>query len=224
MSRRRRRSFRWLASVGVLALTGGLALVACPVADGSAADAGDAGGLDGGGDGGDVGSDGGDGLDAGQDGGVPLVDPDCTNDGCLRRVFDLGPFSLSELEPLLAEGVDVDNGYQIWFVRYFTNGREARATITIPIDVDVPADGFHIAVNNHGTAGLDDECAVGSQCRRRRSLGLFRCARLHRCHPGLPGPGDPRHASLSREPGRGAGEPRRHPGPRFSSSVCARSR
>ncbi|MFU8806742.1 MAG: lipase family protein, partial [Bradymonadaceae bacterium] len=90
-----------------------------------------------------------------------IIDPSCEVAGCLRAVEALGTYSKAEIEPFLAPGVILDNGYSIFRVRYFTDGREARAIFTIPDLETPPVEGYAVAVNNPGTVGIADACAVG---------------------------------------------------------------
>lgn len=115
-------------------------------------------------------------------------DPACGTNGCLRAVEDWGSYGRDELLPYVEPGVVVDNGYAIFRVRYFTDGREARAIVTLP-DAVAPAGGFHVAVNNHGTTGLDDVCALGEGLGGVGLSGYFGARGFIGAAPDYPGLG-----------------------------------
>jgi S-formylglutathione hydrolase FrmB len=83
----------------------------------------------------------------------------CTANGCLRSHYFVGRFSLETVQSLLAAGVQIDNGYAVYVIRYMSGGGEVGATIAVPL-LDAPVGGWHVVVNNHGTTGVADVCAI----------------------------------------------------------------
>jgi acetyl esterase/lipase len=111
--------------------------------------------------------------------------------GCVLETRFYGRFSRAQIEPLVEPGVAVDNGYGVWRLRFSTSGREARATLTVPHGVTPPDGGFHIAVNNPGTVGLDDPCAVGESIAGTALAGFFGARGLVGVAVDYPGLGTP---------------------------------
>lgn len=103
----------------------------------------------------------------------------------------LGTWSRTELLPYVEPGVVLDNGYAIHLLRFATHGREARATLTIPDSSQAPAGGWHVAVNNPGTAGLDDACALGGTAAGAGLAGYFGARGLLGVAVDYPGLGTP---------------------------------
>jgi hypothetical protein len=97
----------------------------------------------------------------------PDVDPTCQENGCLQGVWFIGDYSKDYLSAFLDDGVMIDNGYALWRLQYFTDGRQASATLTIPLAASNNLDGYAVVINNPGTVGLADRCAPG-----RSVLGL----------------------------------------------------
>lgn len=84
----------------------------------------------------------------------------CDN-GCILASKSIGTFSREEIAAAVPPTVVVENGYAIYWLTFVTNGRTANATVTIPAGaVQPPAGGWAIAVNNPGTVGVADKCAV----------------------------------------------------------------
>ncbi len=84
----------------------------------------------------------------------------CGN-GCILENTFIGTFSRDEIAAAVPPTVVVENGYSVHWLTFVTNGRTANATITIPAGpVQPPANGWSIAVNNPGTVGVADKCAV----------------------------------------------------------------
>ena len=111
------------------------------------------------------------------DGGLAAepADPTCTRNGCLREFTSHGDYAQSELRALVEVGVRVDNGYSVYAIRYFTDGRESTGTVVIPYDPlrrteDVP---LHIVGNQHGTTGVGDACALSSSVLGAGLAGTF---------------------------------------------------
>jgi dienelactone hydrolase len=100
-------------------------------------------------------------------------DPGCTRNGCLRGVEHLGEYTTLQIAPLLQPGVFIDNGYSVYLLRLWTDGRETLATVTVPLNAEVPADGFHIVANSHGTSGVDDPCSLAGDATGVGLAGLF---------------------------------------------------
>ncbi|MCP4499693.1 MAG: hypothetical protein GY822_06985 [Deltaproteobacteria bacterium] len=114
--------------------------------------------------------------DAGEE--IPLVDEECLENGCLREVRWVGDYAKSVLEDVVSPDVTLQNGYSIWRVRFFTDGREARASVAIPYAlspeiVAQPEGGFHVVMNLPGTVGVADSCALGNGILGSALAGLF---------------------------------------------------
>jgi pimeloyl-ACP methyl ester carboxylesterase len=124
---------------------------------------------------------------------TPAADPACTANGCLREYHLLGSYPKETLQPYLEAGVSIDNGYSIYTIRYFTNGSESNATVTIPFDqgLQPPAGGWHIVANNHGSIGLDDPCAITGTVAGAGLAGYFGARRLIGVATDYPGLGTP---------------------------------
>lgn len=116
---------------------------------------------------------------------------DCSADGCLLDTTDFGAYSREQIESYLDAGVSIDNGYHIYSVRYRTDGRQARATITIPHDVEPPDGGWHVAINNPGTVGVADACTLGYSVAGVGLAGLFGARGLIGVAIDYPGLGTP---------------------------------
>jgi dipeptidyl aminopeptidase/acylaminoacyl peptidase len=130
-------------------------------------------------DAGDVDLDGG--LATGRDAGVTVdagppvpvgPDPTCRRDGCLLSMESWGDYTEADLRPFVPSSVPLDNGYRVRRIVFRTDGRTARAVVTLPLRV-APAGGLHIAVNNPGTVGLADICAAGEGVYGAGLSGLF---------------------------------------------------
>lgn len=129
-------------------------------------------------------------------------DPGCKDNGCLRAVQFAGGFAKSQLQPFAEPGVKIDNGYGVYRIRYFSSGREATATVTIPYDQGLiaPPQGWHIVANNHGTIGIDDQCAVGAGPAAVGLAGYFGARGFIGVTADYPGLGTPGlHAYLDKE-------------------------
>lgn len=126
-------------------------------------------------------------------GGAPPVGPDpaCTTNGCVRAASHLGDFSRAEIEPYLAFGVSIDNGYSVYLIRLWSGGRETLATVTVPFEVPPPANGFHIVANSHGTTGVDDPCSQAGEVTAIGLAGLFGARGAIGVAPEYPGLGTP---------------------------------
>lgn len=129
------------------------------------------------------------------------ADPACMRNGCLRQYTFVGSYPKSALLPYAESGVEFDNGYSVYTLRYWTDGREATATATIPFDprLRAPKGGWHIAANNHGTTGLDDPCAVSASIAGVGLAGFFGARGLIGVTVDYPGLGtDGLHAYLDK--------------------------
>ncbi len=94
--------------------------------------------------------------------------------GCIASIEFVGVFYKEQLQPYLEPGIEIDNGYSIYWILYETDGRLARASITIPAGlIDTPAQGWPIAVNNPGTVGLGDKCAIAFSVSGSGLSGYF---------------------------------------------------
>lgn len=90
------------------------------------------------------------------------IDPTCRANGCLRSATAFGAYGRDEIEALIPRDVAIDNGYSVWRIVFFTDGREARASVTFPHPNEPPREGYSIGVITPGTVGLADACAVGN--------------------------------------------------------------
>lgn len=95
------------------------------------------------------------------DAGAPYA-IDCVADACVRAVQAVGDFGRATIVAQVPPEVVVDNGYTVYWIRFVTGGREARAVMTVPLpgEVEAPEGGFHVVVNAPGTVGLGDDCAL----------------------------------------------------------------
>ena len=90
------------------------------------------------------------------------VNPECTDHGCLQAVNYVGSYDQATVNDWLPLGVNIKNGYSVWLIQYATQGAQARATITLPLDVQYPENGFHTVINNPLTVGVASRCAPGN--------------------------------------------------------------
>lgn len=87
--------------------------------------------------------------------------------------ISLGDFRRIDLEPYLDRAVRIDHGYSLRRVRFRTDGREAWATVAVPFEVAPPPEGWGVVVNNPGTNGVGDPCALGTWAAGSGLAGLF---------------------------------------------------
>lgn len=143
---------------------------AAPSPDGAAPDG--AGGLDA-----RAPYDGGPRADAGTraDGGAPAVNPTCTSNGCIRAATLIGEYERAVVQTYLQPGLTIDNGYAAYGIRFYTDGAESTATVTLPFGVGAtpPSGGWHIVGNNHATVGVADGCALTGTAAGIGLAGLF---------------------------------------------------
>jgi dienelactone hydrolase len=99
--------------------------------------------------------------DGGAGGDPAPIDAACDWNGCLREMSRLETYAQADIEPYLDDGVTIDNGYTIYRIRFFTNGQEATATVTVPNLMNAPERGYPIGINNPGTVGVADACTPG---------------------------------------------------------------
>jgi hypothetical protein len=92
---------------------------------------------------------------------VANANPECTDNGCVQDVHYVGSYDKTTVTQWLPYGVNIQNGYSVWLVHYATHGKQARATITLPLDVQYPSNGFHVILNNPLTVGVASRCAPG---------------------------------------------------------------
>lgn len=114
----------------------------------------------------------------------------CSENGCLRARHFLGRYSKEVLTPLLAPDVTIDNGYAIYTIRYLSVGGELGATIAVPL-TDPPPGGWHIVVNNHGTTGVADVCAITGTTWGSGLAGEFGARGMIGVAPDYEGLGEP---------------------------------
>ncbi len=93
--------------------------------------------------------------------------------GCIVDSQFIGTFLRTDISPLVPPEVIVENGYSVYWITYKTNGRRARASITIPQGVEIPKSGWPIAINNPGTVGVADKCAVAFSISGSGLSGYF---------------------------------------------------
>ncbi|MCC6999273.1 MAG: hypothetical protein IT370_31970 [Deltaproteobacteria bacterium] len=117
--------------------------------------------------------------------------PTCASAGCLRAVTVVGDYDLATLRPLLEPAVQVDNGYSLYTLEYFTSARTALATVAIPYRVDTPAGGWHVVANNHGTSGVEDPCVIAGTISGAGLAGTFGARGLIGVAVDYPGLGTP---------------------------------
>lgn len=129
-----------------------------------------------------------------------LIEPDCTDNGCLQELTAIGDYSLADVERWLAPGVSIDNGYSVFTLRYASDGRASTATVTVPFQASPPEGGFPVVVNAHGTIGLEDPCRVSNTVSGAGLAGLFGARGAIGIAPDYPGLGtEGLHAYLSKE-------------------------
>ena len=122
---------------------------------------------------------------------TPVVDPGCAENGCLLDAILVGAVGYADLRAFLPPTIEIDNGYRVWRIHYVTDGREARASVTIPIDVEPPEGGVPIAINNPGTVGIADHCAMGSSEYGTALAGYFGARGFAAAAVDYPGLGTP---------------------------------
>ncbi len=113
-----------------------------------------------------------DGLDAHLPDAAP-PDPYCEKNGCLRSFNKVGDYTQEFLQGAVESGVTVENGYTVYTLAYFTDGREALATVTIPYQEGPPSAGYAIVANAHGTTGVGDSCALTGTVTGAGLAGTF---------------------------------------------------
>lgn len=118
-------------------------------------------------------------------------DPRCTASGCLRSVAGVGDYTVSDLAPYLQPGVSIDNGYSIYTIEFVTGGRTSLATVGVPYAVAIPATGWHVVANNHGTVGIDDPCVVAGTIGGAGLAGTFAARGMIGVAVDYPGLGTP---------------------------------
>jgi len=101
------------------------------------------------------------------------VDYDCEENGCIRWALFLGDYPKEELEAVLEWNINIENGYSVWQVGYWTWGQETRATFAIPYGIAPPEEGWSFAVNNPGTVGVGDSCALSKSIGAAGLAGYF---------------------------------------------------
>ena len=90
------------------------------------------------------------------------VNTECTENGCIQQVTYIGAYDRETVDEWAAYGSNIQNGYSVWLVQFATHGTQARATITLPLDVQYPENGFHVILNNPLTVGVASRCAPGA--------------------------------------------------------------
>jgi len=136
-------------------------------------------------------------ADAGRsDAGRPAAtDPSCIVDGCLRSVTAVADYDRNTVLSFLEAGLSIDHGYSVFAIRFFTDGAESTATVTLPFGPNAapPARGWHVVGNNHASVGLADGCALTGSAAGIGLAGLFGARGAIGVavdYPGLGTPGD----------------------------------
>ena len=111
--------------------------------------------------------------------------------GCLEDQVFYGNYTAAEISAVVDPGVTIENGYGVYLLTYHSDGRLARATVTVPYGVTAPQGGWHIAVNNPGTVGMDDACALGGTVAAAGLAGLYGARGLVGVAVDYPGLGTP---------------------------------
>lgn len=126
-------------------------------------------------------------------GGAEGVGPEprgsCTEDGCLRWAVHVGDYSREALEAVVPDEARVDNGYAIYYVGYATAGRDAAATVTVPVHTATPEGGWHVVANCPGSIGLGDGCALAGTIAGAGMAGSYGARGLVGVVPDYPGLG-----------------------------------
>ncbi len=116
--------------------------------------------------------------------------PTCQTNGCVRELRYSLRVSRDQLQGLIEPGLDIENGYQLFTLRYKTGDLESTATLAIP-DASPPPEGFGVVVNAHGTVGLDDICRLSDTVSGGGLAGLFGARGTISIAPDYPGLGTP---------------------------------
>ena len=118
----------------------------------------------------------------------------CEEPGCLVSWARLETLRRADLEPLLAPGVEITSGYEVYFLSYRTAGGViATGTVTLPYDaaVEMPAAGGPGVVNAPGPIGRDDPCRLSGTGSGAALAGLFGARGAIGVAPDYPGLGGP---------------------------------
>lgn len=92
----------------------------------------------------------------------PTVEPGCVVDGCVRAFSMSGAFGEQTIRGFLSDDrIMVDNGIDVWNIRYWSDGREITGTVLVP-QIPPPFEGFSTVVQGQPTTGLDEACAPSS--------------------------------------------------------------
>ncbi len=86
----------------------------------------------------------------------------CADNGCIAELFSFGTYTANDLRGIIGNATTIENGYEVWRLRFVSSGRLAGASVTLPIAGEKPAAGWPVVINNPGTVGLADACALGS--------------------------------------------------------------
>jgi dienelactone hydrolase len=102
-------------------------------------------------------------------------DPACAANGCLRAYRLIGRYPRAVLQGMMQPGVTLENGYDVYAIRFATDGRESTGVATIPnaSDVRAPPGGYHIVGDNHGTVGIGADCSPSRSTAGAGIAGLF---------------------------------------------------
>jgi len=101
------------------------------------------------------------------------ADPTCEANGCLRSFTKVGDYTQEFLQSRVESEVTVDNGYTVYTLTYYTDGREALATVTIPYQDEPLPEGYAIVANAHGTTGVGNSCALTGTVTGSGLAGTF---------------------------------------------------
>lgn len=86
------------------------------------------------------------------------VEPGCTVNGCILELTAGSKLDQAILAGLASSTFTVDNGVQLYFIRYYSDGDEVSGTVFVP-DSAPPAGGFPVVVMNQFTSGVGMPCA-----------------------------------------------------------------
>ena len=112
---------------------------------------------------GDAGTDANVAVDAGPDVPEPpwsgtTVEANCKINGCIRELTKKTSYDAVTLGAAAAAGNPVDNGVTVYFIRYWSDGREVTGSVFVP-DSPAPAGGYPVVLMNQFTTGLGAQCA-----------------------------------------------------------------
>lgn len=96
------------------------------------------------------------GTDAAAD--ASFTDSTCTENGCVRELTKIATWGSDLLLAFAASGQTVDNGIDVYAIRYWSDGDEVTGSVYVP-DTDAPGGGFPVVVMSQFTSGIGEPCA-----------------------------------------------------------------